>query len=379
MKKLHYLFAVVTLTVISASAQLQYPSGTTLFDGIHNFSTDSTLRDLVKQLHIKSISQIVSTATYTFSYGEFQYNEKAQLSRMRTQSANAAYAYNDKLRTKELHYGKNDSLESWTDYVYDDKNRLLKIIRNYYNQGKLMSYTETETKPISEDSVKRRWESIKYGFSDIYTITYALDSAANDMHYYIEYIYRPKDVDQKGRKSGDKKMTRMYTKNNCRYEDIVKYKVYGRLETPDDIKTYYFQGDEKGRLIEFGEIDYESAMMQYVSEHPEQFSYGSIPPGLIKAILNGQLKTTRRAKIKQVYDAKGRIIEKEHYGSRYTFKYNAKGQLVAQIKQGEHPTTDELFYNEKGLISRIVTTGHRTDSGDKSVVLEESIFSYTYY
>lgn len=238
---------------------------------------------------------------------------------------------------------------------------------------------EKESKLISEEKNKSRWQTTKYGFQDIYTITYSLDSSANNFHYFIDYEYRPEDVDEKGRKRGNKELTRSYTKNNCRYEDIIKYKVYGRLETPDDIKTYYYQGDEKGRLIEFGEVDYDPAMEQFISEHPEEFSYGIISPKFIKAILNGELKTDRHAKIKQVYDAKGRMIEKEHYGTRYTFKYNTKGQLTEQIKQGTYPTKDELFYNEKGLITRVLTTGYTADSGDKTVILEESNFTYTYY
>jgi YD repeat-containing protein len=371
--------ALLILTGICLHAQLSYPIGTKLFDGIHNFKSDSVLRAMVNQQHVKSISQVVSNRNYTFSYGEFSYNEKAQVTRMRTQSANIGYEYIDNLCTKELHYAKQDSLESWTDYVYDDKSRLLKTVRNYHSQGKFMSYTEIVSKLISEDHIKKHWETTEYSYQDIYTITQSLDSTANNSHYYIEYKYRPKEVDEKGRKRGNKKLTKTYTKDNCKYEIVVKYKVYGRLESPDDVKTYYYQGDKNGHLLEFGEIDYESAMHEYMSRHPEEFVYGVLPPNFIKEILNGELNTNRTPKIKQVYDAKGRIIERTHYNTRYTFSYNAKGQLVEQIKQGTHPTKDQLFYNEKGLITRLLTTGYTADSGNKTVVLEESNFTYTYY
>lgn len=379
MKALKTVVIVFFLSNFCCYAQLNYPSGTMVFDGIHTFRRDSALQDLVQKQKVKSISQIIATPNYTLTYGEFFYNEQSQITRMHTQSYTVGYEYSGTLRTKELHYNKKDSLESWTDYVYDEKKRLVKTIRNYYSQGKLISYTENETKPIAEDANKKRWETTRYGINDIYTIKYSLDSTANNIHYYIEYEYRPKDVDQKGRKTGDKKMTRSYIKDNCRYEDIVKYKVYGRLESTKDIETHYYQGDEKGRLIEYGDLDYEKGMMQYISEHPEQYLYGAYPTGLVKAILDGQLSAERKAKITQVYDANGRLIEKKHYDKRYSFKYNSKGQLIEQVTQGNYPATDTIYYNKNGLISRIVTTGYTLKSGDKTVVLEESNFIYTYY
>lgn len=379
MKKRFLVIALFQFASTCFYAQLTYPRGTALFDNIHDFKSDSALVALVKLNKVKSVSQVVSTPNYTFAYGEFKYNEKGKVIYMLTQGGRNGYEYDGDVLVKLTQYNNKDSAESWQKYTYDNKNRLLKTEPSYYQEGKLTSYVETESKLISEEKDKSRWQTTKYGFTDIYTVTYALDSSANNMHYYIEYEYRPEDVDEKGRKRGNKEVTRSYTKNNCRYEDIVKYKVYGRLETPDDIKTYYYQGDDKGRLTEFGEVDYDPAVEQFMSEHPEEFSYGIISPKFIKAVLNGELKTDRHPKVKQVYDANGRIIEKEHYGTRYTFKYNNKGQLAEQIKQTTPPTKDELFYNEKGLISRVLTTGKTLDSGDKTVVLEESNFTYTYY
>jgi YD repeat-containing protein len=375
-------FLVIALLLLATTlfnAQLSYPSGTALFDNIHDFRSDSTLVALVKKHKVKSISQVVSTPNYTFTYGEFKYDEKGKVIYILTQGGKTGYEYDGDVLVKLTRFNNKDSAESWQKYTYDDKNRLLKTELIYYQQGKLINYVEKESKLISEEKDKSRWQITKYGFEDIYTISYSLDSSANNLHYYIEYEYRPKDVDEKGRKRGNKELTRSYTKNNCKYEDMIKYKVYGRLETPHDIKTYYYQGDDKGRLIEYGEVDYGPAIEQFMSEHPEEFSYGTISPKFIKAVLNGELKTDRRLKIKQVYDAKGRLIEKVHYGTRYTFKYSAKGQLAEQIKQGTQPTKDELFYNEKGLITRVRTTGYTTDSGNKTVVLEESNFTYTYY
>lgn len=360
-------------------AQLNYPRGTTLFDGIHNFSHDSALVDMVKKNKVKSVKQVVTTRTYTFAYGEFTFNEMGQVIDMLTQQGRIAYAYAGALCVKSIRYAKTDSIESWVNYIYDNKNRLLKTEQNYYQEKRLNTYVDKESKLVSENKNCTRWETTDYGYQDIYTISQVIDSTNNNAHYKIEYKYRPKDVDEKGRKRGNKTLTKTYIKDNCKYEIVVKYKVYGRLESPDDIKTNYYQGDKNGHLIEFGDIDYGPAMEQYISLHPEEFSYGTLPPNFIKAILSGEFNTSREAKIKQVYDAKGRMIEKNHYDTRYTFHYNAKGQLHEQIKEGKYPRKDELFYNEKGLIIRVLTTGYTTESGDKTVVLEESNFTYTYY
>src|SRR5689334_2844932 len=147
-------FLVIALFVLGSNciyAQLTYPSGTTLFDNIHDFRRDSVLTALVKTNKVKSITQVVSTPNYTFTYGEFKYNEKGQVIYMLTQSGRIGYEYDGDLVVKLIRYNKKDSVESWQKYTYDDKKRLLKTEPFFYQQGKLTSYIEKESKLVSEE------------------------------------------------------------------------------------------------------------------------------------------------------------------------------------------------------------------------------------
>ena len=66
----------------------------------------------------------------------------------------------------------------------------------------------------------------------------------------------------------------------------------------------------------------------------------------MKALFEGKLPTTKKAKIKQVFDEKSRLVEKTHYGKKYRFVYNSSNQLTEQI-QGT--TREQIFYDKNGV------------------------------
>lgn len=362
-------------TVLRAAAQLTYPRAQAIFDGAPSFWTDSVLNAGIKEKGVRSVTQQVTRPTYTHNAGTYFFDRQGRLSEY-AGSGRFRNEYSNGRLVKLTRFDTRDTtrISESTTYTYDSKGRLLLIEKSYEHDGKVVTEKDKESKIVYDSKDKTRTETTNYYRDKIIEMTYTLDSIAGDDIYRISYTYEPGKTDEKGRKRGKKTLHRIYMKNNCRYEHEVNYEVLGRLEVAEEIKTRYYQGDEKGRLIEYGEIDYMDAVMQYYSRHPEQFSYGYYSPKLIMALLNGELEGEREWKIKQVFDSKGRMVEKAHYGKKYRFTYNNKGQLTEQLQDNSR---EQIWYNEKGLIIRTRTTPvGDAENPDK---FEESKFSYTYY
>jgi hypothetical protein len=99
----------------------------------------------------------------------------------------------------------------------------------------------------------------------------------------------------------------------------------------------------------------------------------------IKEILNNRIKGDRKADVKYVYDSKGLLIEKNSYGTHYKFKYNNKDQVVEQTGQGSYNTIDLLYYNEKGLVGKMISKRSNPNDASGKIETYEAAFNYTYF
>lgn len=132
-------------------------------------------------------------------------------------------------------------------------------------------------------------------------------------------------------------------------------------------------------MTEFGSIDYEDAYMQFIQSRPEELNFYTTSPKFIKAIFNGEIKGKKIMKKKFVYNAKEQLIEEDDYSTHYTFKYNEKGQLTEQIGEGIRNYREELFYNEQGLISKVISRSLNADEKGTYKIQQELDFAYTFY
>lgn len=221
-------------------------------------------------------------------------------------------------------------------------------------------------------------ETNNYG-RKLNSTTYTRDSIDGIYRYIVSYEYRPEDIDEKGRKHGEKMVWRYYTTDYCLYEDHVEYSVFGSIEVAKKISSSYYQRDEKGRLLESGNINYEEVYMDFVQEHPEDFNLNYYSPLFVKAVFEGKVQGQRKADLKCVYDAKGLLLEKQFYGSNCKYKYNDKGEITEVVCDSEFGTsTQQFWYNENGLISKTIHIPNR-DVENAENDARECVYNYTYY
>ena len=358
-------------------SQASYPRGTALFDGIHSFQYDSLFRSLIKMNGVSSVTERVSRKTGILISGTLYFDREAHVIETTVYRRNK-FEYKGDLLVNHVHYNERDTTKvvGWTSYTYNDNARLLLTEQTYEREGNMMTMKESETKILLDTPKKRYAETKRFYDNKIAETKYTLDSTAGIYNYVIIYQYDPKDVDAKGRKQGKKVTERSYMKDNCKYVDKVTYKVNGRLEVADKFETTYYQLDTNGKLIEYGELEYDKAIEEYYRSHPQEFNYYSYSPNLLKALFEGKLPTTRKAKIKQAFDEKSRLVEKTHYGKKYRFVYNSNNQLTEQI-QGT--TREQFFYDKNGVIIKVTTTGLKQNGGNVPEVVQEVDYIYTYF
>ncbi len=371
MKNKNIIF--ITLTIINFCSLMAQ------FEGLGTYYEDTTLRALVK---LNRVNAITETNLLYNSVSRYCFNKDGRVIETFNNSGHRMkFEYNAKgLVTKRISFDDKDTskIEAWTSITFNDKGYLLKEENGNYQDGKLVVHTESETKVLSEEKDKTRMVTYKYLGDSVYETITGLDSTSGIYNYYITYTYRPEDIDEKGRKQGNKTVERTYVKNNCFYQDEITYKVNGRIEIADKIESYYTQTDAKGRTIASGKMNYENAYMAFMQKHPEDFNYYVFSPLFLKAVLTGTVKGEKEADSKYTYDVKGRLIEKDFYGSNYKFKYNEKNQITEQINGGNLNSTEQFWYNEKGLIIKTRNIQPANEAFGRSAQTQEYRYDFTY-
>jgi YD repeat-containing protein len=352
------------------------------FDGIGSYQSDKMFSDQLKAKGVSCVSELGARETYTYNGGLLCVDRNARPLKLNRQGNYLVWEYDNKGRIiKTTWFDPKDTtvINYWYSYVFDDKDRLLKQEVGNNHEGKLEVRKESETVIVAEKHGVTRTESKKFYGDKVVEISYKQDSVSGIYRYEITYSYEPGNEDEKGRKNGTKTLERYYEKNHCIYSEEIKYKVFGKIETLEEIKGWYTQRDPKGRVTEEGSIDYENAMMEYVEQHPEEFNMYALPPQLAKDLLSGKLKGAKKQSTTYKYNEKGQLAEKEDYTGRYKFVYNQKGLLIEQTCEGYTNSTYKFEYNEKGLIARFY--GHFWDKNDEQQLKKPSscVYSYSYY
>ena len=354
------------------------------FDGLNSYFTDPLMQQKIKTTRVRTVSALEVRTTYTAFGGSYTFDTLGRVIDM----YNASYKrhrreYDERgLIAKVTSYDDKDSskVAYWTSTGYSRNGTVIKEVQGAYNaEGKPVLTKTMDYKTIQGTDGKSSIEIYRYFGDKIMETTYSRDSVSGIYDFTFNFEYDREGPDEKGLRHGKRTVIREYKKDNCFYTDEIRYRVYGRIETPDKIEGRYHLTDTKGRLLEYGEIDYEAAMEAYFNAHPEDFNMYTIPTAFANGILNNNISGKRKPNEKCVYDANGRLIKKTSYSTDYTFIYNARGQVIKQIAVGLNNRTDTLYYNEKGLVSRLVSeeTNPNYNTGKKEV--SEQTFTYTYY
>lgn len=344
---------------------------------------DPAFKKMIKTQHVRTVSEVEARATYTFFVGRYTFDTLGRvIERFRGSGPKVRIEYNNKNQvSKTIVYDGKDSskVEYWINREYDEKGRVMKEETVTYQDGKEIVSIREETKIFTLPNGKKRKETYKgYGIFPTDTV-FSTDSISGIYEFNICYEKSRNEENEEGLQRSKKILTREYFLNNCFYSEEIEYTVYGRLETPREIKGQYNQTDAKGDLLESGEMDYEKVFATYFEAHPEDFNMYILPPNFIRQILNNKIKGEKKPYIRNTYNSKGLLIEKLFFGTTYKFKYNTKGQAIEQTGIGSSNTTNLLYYNEKGLVSKMITIYLNPNEDPPKKETTEDTFTYTYY
>lgn len=370
------------------------------FDGLSTFFNDTILRKQIISNRISAITEMVTEDSLTKYNGRYCFDTNGRgiemnmvygLAQYRNQ-----YEYNASGRwTKTIRYEANDTtkVESWTKYTYDADNRMLKVEKGNNREGKTVVNTLYQSKVIKGKKGTIKMESQRYEDNKLYSTTYSHDSISGKDTFGVYYEFRPGNVDETGRRIGEKTLIRSYTKDHCSYMDEIKYRVFGASETVQKIKTTYTQLDDKGKFLEYGTVLYDETYMDFMQEHPEDFHPNYYSPVFIKALFEGKVQGQKQAENKNTYDANGALIQKEtndypedpRAGElitfRYEFKYNEKGQMIEQTMQGVegYNSLQVFWYNKNGMIYKTLLTYWNTSEENPVKKTKTMEYVYTTY
>lgn len=358
------------------------------FEGYTSFKNDTSLIRKIKKADIKSAVEKTMRGTEVLQNKTYVFNTSGRISDLYetvgATKTHKSYSYNTRGQVvSEIEFGSADSnqIVASENNMYTDKGQLLHSEKLLLTEGVLGIESIIESRVVLSSATKTIVESDEF-FRGNKTASYKLiDSIVGKTKFAITYRYKENDVDNKGRIHGKKNVVRTYVLNGTEYEDNIEYEVYGSSESSKDISTKYYVRDAKKRLLEHGTIDYEAVYADFLQRHPDNFNPYQISGLFVEAVLKNQVMGTKRPDAKFIYNAKGQLLEKTWYGSKYKYSYDAKGNIISFSIEGDGIDNglikNTLSYNEKGLVTKLVSD---VLSGSGSNVKKETtVTELTYY
>lgn len=172
-------------------------------------------------------------------------------------------SYNERgqqLSQERYEFYDTTKVESWKNYTYDAKGRMLVASGGQFYGGQKLEGKFYETSYTKDKKGRERTISHRYSDYKIRSDVYGHDSISGLDSFYVSYEYSAGDV---SRMVGSKTVFRSRKKNGFLFEDEISYSVFGKTETVQKITSRYYKLDKNGHFLEEGEIDYEEAYMDY--------------------------------------------------------------------------------------------------------------------
>jgi hypothetical protein len=382
------ILIAILFTFLSCQAQ---------FSGIVSFWTDTNLRVAMKTHKVRTVTEYAKEDSSTQFNGRYYFNNDGLAINLVTGRSpyftRMTFDYNKNgLVTKQTHYSTADTtvIENWKTTTYDAKNRPLKIERGQIWAGKTTVNKEYELIHVGAKPAAQRWEYRNYDGSNLLSLTLGRDSIAGRDTFSVQYTYGIDRYNGKKLLTG-KTLSRSRKNEGCYYQDAAEYKVFGKTQVAVKLETSYSKITATGKWTEFGVVDYEEAYETFIQGNPNDFNPNYYSPKFTKAFLAGTIKGKAKPEIKYTFNEKGWLEETYQGGYRVRYNYNEKGQVTEQLtfnEQNEQVNSMQLFYDNKSLISKTVSTSvnqlnedsarSANDEGTKALK-QEFNYEYTYY
>jgi hypothetical protein len=384
------------------------------FSGLASFfGGDSLLQKGLRANKVRSVTELLKEDSTKKFNGVYYFNTDARTIELVTPYGTGfnrmkfEYAKNG-ITTRQTRYDYEDTskINTWSMLTLDVKGRILKDERGEMREGKVYISKNYEIIYGQGKKSDRMVASKRYRDNKLESTTVMRDTIIGKDTFGISYETSPEGVDRKGRSFAKKTLSHFYRTEGFEYHVQIEYFVFGGKESAQKVTTYYTQFNENGRVVEDGEIDYDEAYTDFMQEHPEDFNPSYISPLFIKAVLAKKIKGQKKPENRYSYNSKGLVTEyivsqaesrpESGYEYVYQIKYNDKDQLVEQItfSHGEKIGDQKLWYNEKGLIIRMVQSYSSVDNQEsdhaaaanetqtaesKLNTTKEYLYTYTYF
>lgn len=357
------------------------------FEGLTSFFNDTVLTAKVKANKVHSAQEFILQNGAPVLLKKYYFNGNGKVCDMFTLGGNLytrkhfEYDTNGMLALDQSYeQGDTTKISATQSMQYGTSGQLLSKQQQYKIDNKEVNEKEFSSKTVMSTSTKTIIEAEEFYHANKTARVRFIDSIVGTDLYTCSYRFREGDLDEKGRIHGKKTLERNHKLGTTVINDEVEYEVYGKIESPKDIKTHYYDYDANKRMLEYGEINYEEVYAEFLQRHPDNFNPYQVSPLFVAAVFKNEIKGQKRPDAKFTYNQKGQLIEKLFYGTIYTFEYDAAGNVIAYSTRGEKAdygkSNFKLFYNKMGLVSKVVSVS--TPPEGSGTAFEKQELSYIY-
>jgi hypothetical protein len=334
------------------------------FASIESFETDTIWRKKIKVAKVKQVTENITEngiSTFSARY-KFAANGKVleELWPYNNGFLKKVYKYNNKgFCIRGEVFEDTLTLLNWKRWELDAKGRAIKENYGFVKDGIKTEYLTLDAEIRSEQVGRRYTIEKKYsaGVYEIRKLSYDSIFGADTFLIKVE-LPPPGQGFGPFPKPFTKEVTITRRTDSLRYEFQMHENADSRASEGSYVICFYDRHDRKGRLIEFGRIDYENLQK---NGQKSNNSYGGSrmhSPEIVSKIINLQVSGDKRILALNTFDVKGNLIAKKDEEFVSKFYYNEKGHLVKyEYVRFEKPNSmNSLMYGNQEPIDHGVVT-----------------------
>ncbi len=374
------------LPLLSVFLHLAF-NGHSQFLGLETFATDTIVQRSIRINHVKAVAESIRDDSSAMYNGRCSFNTSGRVTEFVAGGQKTTFKYQGNNLVRRDNFSDTArQITSWQTWTLNANGLAYREGYGIVKDGKIIEYLKSDTKVISGELGKERYETYYYsaGKSEKTLLTYDTIMGIDTCRITCEY--RAQDT---LRKFPERSMKCLVKKERFAAEHTIKY---SRTIKPGEvymIQTVLYQYDEAERLIAVYDVEHlrpNGATGKLFSNYgPTSATY---PPEMVKSLLAGDTTGVKKLLLKYTYDAAGNLVESVDEQYRYHYYYNKK-RLMSRMEISLYarsykawaqslPYDEAVYtynYNARGLFSKVTLT-YKTQDGKQKVI--ERTYRYWY-
>jgi len=369
------------------------------FAGIESFETDTVWRKKIKAAKVKQVTESITENGINSFSARYRFTSTGRVAEELWPYENGfvkrVYKFNNKdFCIRGEVYNDTLTLLNWKRWEVDVKGRAIKENYGFVKDGVKTEYLTMEAEIISEQEGHRSTIEKKYSAGVYETRKLSYDSIFGTDTFLVKIELPPPGQDfGPYPKPFTKEVLITRRTDSLRYDFQMRYNADAKAAEGGYVICFYDRHDRKGRLIEFGRIDYEN-LQKNGQKSNSYYSSGNRlhSPEMVSKIINLQASGDKRILALNTYDAKGNLIEKKDEEFVSKFYYNEKAQLVKyEYSRHERPNSMNSLlygnqepidngvviykYNSKGFVIEMQSF-YTLSKGEKNAISKKYTYVY---